>query len=154
MHPFAKISITLITLPLLVACNTSAFMRGNELKDKDWNRGFDSNCPLPHYKAIQWMEEEGRRFLRFTLNDGDKGGCVTDRKARNNAPYWERAEVAQMGLLSRDRVYTIEATLRIVEGFRGRGENFFQIHGYDKTCKGAYPPITVRFDNRYSETQC
>ena len=147
-----KIYLFTLGALLLSGCNTSAFMRGNALKDDDWNTSFTSNCPLPHFDSIHWESEGNRRYMRFTLSDGDKGGCVTDRTARHHAPYWERAELKQVGTLQKNRIYTIDTTLRFVEGFSGNRENFFQIHAYNKNCKQAYPPIMIKFDKSHTNT--
>lgn len=144
--------LSLVAILLCSGCNTSAFMRGNTLQDEDWNIPFTSNCPLPHYDSIHWVSESDQRYMRFTLSDGDKGGCVTDRKARHHAPYWERAELKQVGALRKNKSYTIDAKLRFVEGFSGHRESFFQIHAYNKNCKQAYPPIMIKFDKKHTNT--
>ena len=120
------------------------------MKDKDWNTCFLSNCALPQSDPIRWIDEN-RRFLRFTLSDKDRGGCPTDRVARHSAPYWERAELRQSGFLKKGKLYSINTSLRFVEGFNGRRETFFQIHAYNNACKQAYPPIMMKFDNAYSD---
>ena len=73
---------------------------------------------------MRWVSEN-RRFVRFTLSDKDKGGCVTDKVARHRAPYWERAELKQDGTLRKNTSFSIDATLRFVEGFSGDRETFF-----------------------------
>ncbi len=137
---------------LLNACNSVDPHLGNSVKDKDWNTRFTSNCPLPQHDSIQWVSESNRRFMRFTLSDGDKGGCVTDRTVRHHAPYWERAELKQVGKLKKNKSYTIDATLRFVEGFGSHRENFFQIHAYSGGCKQAYPPVMIKFDKTHTNT--
>ena len=152
---FTNLSRLLVAVPLfLCGClvNTSEFMRGNSLQDDDWNTSFTSNCPLPHGDSIQWVSQSEKRFMRFTLADGDKGGCVNDRTARHRAPYWERAELKQVGTLRKNKIYTIDAKLRFVEGFSGERESFFQIHAYNKGCKQAYPPIMIKFDSTHTNT--
>jgi len=139
------------SLLLLGSCNSNGFLLGDSVKDKDWNTRFLSNCPLPHRDSIRWISEN-RRFLRFTLSDKDKGGCSTDRTARHSAPYWERAELKQAKPLRKNKSYSIDATLRFVEGFSGKREPFFQIHAYNKSCKQAYPPIMIKFDNTHTDT--
>ena len=145
--------VFLLTASLLLnACNSTGLQLGESVQDKDWNARFSSNCPLPHHDSIYWVSESNRRYMRFTLSDGDKGGCPTDRTARHHAPYWERAELKQVGTLRNNKSYTIDATLRFVEGFSGLRENFFQIHAYNNDCKQAYPPITIKFDNTHTNT--
>ncbi len=145
--------IFLLTLSLLLnGCNSTGLQLGGLVKDKDWNTSFSSNCPLPQYDSIHWISENNRRYARFTLSDKDKGGCSTDRVARHSAPYWERAELKQDGALKKNKFYTIDATLRFVEGFSGERETFFQLHAYNKSCKQAYPPIMLKFDNTRTDT--
>ena len=137
---------------LLTACSSMTFQSGNPVKDKDWNTRFRSNCPLPHYDSIRWVSENNQRFARFTLSNGDKGGCINDKVARHSAMYWERAELRQDGMLRKGRAYTIDARLRFVEGFSGEKETFFQVHAYNRNCKQAYPPIMIKFDNAFTDT--
>ena len=129
---------------------STGLQRGDSVQDQDWNTRFTSNCPLPHHDAIKWVSESNRRYVRFSLSDGDKGGCSTDRTARHSAPYWERAELRQVGTLRKNKSYTINATLRFVEGFSGQRESFFQIHAANKKCKQAYPPIMMKFDKTHT----
>lgn len=148
----SKLIIMLTASLLITACNSIGTRVGDSFKDDDWNTRFTSNCPLPQGDSIQWMTESDQRFMRFSLSDGDKGGCITDKTARHSAPYWERAELKQVGKLKKNKSYVIDARLRFVEGFNGHRENFFQIHAYNNSCKQAYPPITIKFDNTYSDS--
>ena len=84
---------------ILSGCQTTgghvfeaAYSRTNHTDD-DWNLTFYENCSIPDRDSIKWMEEDKNKFIRFQLRDKDYGGCSTDRTKRNNAPYWERAEV-------------------------------------------------------------
>ena len=43
-------------------------------KDRDWNVSFFENCDMPEYSSTEWVEEDGERFLRFTLKNGQVGG--------------------------------------------------------------------------------
>lgn len=137
---------------LLYSCNSTGLQLGDSVQDQDWNTRFTSNCKLPHYDSINWVSESDRRYMRFSLSDGDKGGCPTDRTARHHAPYWERVELRQVGMLNKSKSYTIDATLRFVEGFSGQRESFFQIHAYNNKCKQAYPPIMIKFDKTHTRT--
>jgi len=137
---------------LLAGCGYTSLKVGELLSDTDWNTRFSNNCGMPSFNSVRWVTEGDRRFLRFTLRDKDKGGCSTDRIARHSAPYWERAELKQVGTLKRNKQYTIDTTLRFAEGFGGERETFFQLHAYDKSCKQAYPPIMLKFDNTRRHT--
>jgi len=152
MRLVRKQFLLLILSLLLNGCSSTGFQAGDSFKDKDWNTRFSSNCPLPRYDSIRWMSENNRRYVRFTLSDKDKGGCSTDKIARHNAPYWERAELKQAGSLGNNKLYAIDVTLRFVEGFSSDRETFFQIHAYNKNCKQAYPPIMLKFDNKHTDT--
>jgi len=149
MSLIGKKQFLLTVLLLLSSCDSGDFRTGNIVSDSDWNTRFLSNCPLPYRDSIRWVSEN-RRFVRFTLSDNDKGGCITDKVARHRAPYWERAELKQVGVLRKNKSYSINATLRFVEGFSGDRESFFQIHAYDKNCTHAYPPLMLRFDKTHS----
>lgn len=115
-------------------------------KDRDWNVMFYENCALPEYSSTEWIEEEGERFLRFTLKNGQVGGCGSDNRARHGAPWWERAEVKQTSGLERDRNYSLTFRVRFVKGFDNDREGFIQLHQSVEGCRtGAL--IIVRFSN-------
>lgn len=104
-------------------------------KDRDWNVTFYENCDLPAYSSTQWVMEEGERFLRFTLKNGQVGGCSTDNRARHRAPWWERAEMKQTETLEQNRDYRLTFRVRFVKGFNTEREGFFQIHQYLSDCR-------------------
>ena len=114
-------------------------------KDRDWNVSFYENCDLPEYSSTEWVREGGERFLRFTLKDGQVGGCSNDNRARHRAPYWERAEAKQTNTLEQDRDYTLTFMLRFVKGFEGGREGFMQLHQYVSECRVG-PRIMLKFD--------
>lgn len=103
--------------------------------DSDWNVTFFENCDLPEYSSTRWLQEEGERFLRFTLKNGQVGGCDSDNRQRNGAPFWERAEVKQTTTLERDRDYSLSYRVRFVKGFDKDRENFLQLHQYAAGCR-------------------
>ena len=104
-------------------------------KDRDWNVEFYENCDMPEYHSAQWIEEDGERFLRFTLKNGQVGGCATDNRARSRAPWWERAEVKQVNGLERDRNYSLTFRVRFVKGFDNDREAFIQLHQSVEGCR-------------------
>ena len=127
-------------------------------KDRDWNVEFYDNCGLPEYSSVDWVEEGGERFLRFTLKDGQVGGCRSDNRARSRAPWWERAEVKQTTGLERDRNYSLTFRVRFVKGFNNDREGFIQVHQSVKGCRtgalvivrfskgvlvGSFPPVRI-----------
>lgn len=117
----------------------------NAVSDSDWNISFYDNCGMPSRNSTQWLKEDGNRFIRFTLNDKDKGNCSTDGFSRDGAPYWERAELKQSNRLYFNKKYELTFQARFIEGFLGDKENFFQIHAHDPSCRQARPPVMLKF---------
>ena len=139
----------IIALLILTGCQTTGryiFPQGGygNYKDKDWNETFYADNKLPSRNSIEWISEEGNKFLRFRLKDKDKGWSKSDRKVRHLAPYWERAELKQRNALNKNNLYEIDFLVRFVEGFNGNRENFFQIHQYNSGCS-APPVIMLKF---------
>lgn len=120
--------------------------------DNDWNVSLYANCTLPRTEdgvsAGSGIAIDGDRKLLMTLQAGQIGGCSTDNMARHNAPYWERAELRQRGHMSLGRAYSISFEATFQEGFTGRQETFFQIHGWNGNCT-AYPPLMLFFSGGY-----
>ena len=112
--------------------------------DNDWNVSFYENCELPEYSSTQWIEEEGERFLRFTLKNGQVGGCRSDNRARHQAPWWERAEVKQTNGVEQDRDYSLTYRVRFVKGFDWDREGFLQLHQSNSGCR-LRPLILMKF---------
>lgn len=113
-------------------------------QDRDWNVAFYENCQLPEYSSTQWVEEAGERFLRFTLKNGQVGGCGSDNRVRHGAPYWERAELKQTTTLERNRDYRLTYRVRFVKGFDQDGEDFLQIHQSVDGCRVG-PRVMLKF---------
>ena len=109
---------------------------------------FEKNCKVPK-GSIKTIKIDGEKYTQFTLKDKDKGGCSTDKKSRSGAPYWERAELAQRNTLSKNKIHEISFKVKIVEGFKGERETFFQIHNYNKSAKSVYPSIMLKFDDGF-----
>lgn len=132
-------------LALMLATSVNA----QTFKDKDWSTAAYANCGLPKkvgsQKAIGWTKVGSDRKLAFILSPGQVGTCSTDNRARHGAPYWERAEVKQKSLLSMGRLSRISFEATFLEGFVGRDEAFFQIHGWADKCP-AYPPFMFKMD--------
>ncbi|MDE0028873.1 MAG: heparin lyase I family protein [Deltaproteobacteria bacterium] len=117
-------------------------------KDRDWNVMFYENCDLPEYSSTQWIQEEGERFLRFTLKNGQVGGCGSDNRSRSRAPYWERAEIKQTTTLEKDHDYSLTYKVRFVKGFDNDREDFLQLHQSVSGCRGG-PLVMVKFSDGY-----
>ncbi len=114
---------------------TYSYSKGLSYKDKDWNIYFYDNCGLPSNNNLNWIKEKNNKFLRFQLSDKQIGKCSSDNKIRNGAPYWERTELKQKGILKKNTSYEIKFKARLVDGFQNDYEYFFQIHGYSsKKC--------------------
>ena len=105
---------------------------------------FEKNCKVPKgsIKIIKINEE---KYIQFTLKDKDKGGCSTDTNSRHGYPYWERAEYAQVNTLSKKKNHEINFKVKILKGFLGQRETFFQIHNYNKNLLTVYPSIMLKF---------
>ncbi len=96
-------------------------------------------------KPAKVVRVSNDRKLAFTLHEGQTGGCSTDNMSRHGAPFWERAEYRQDGYLKLGRAYEISFSVIFQEGFSGKDETFFQIHGWNGECK-AKPPLMVHMD--------
>ena len=104
-----------------------------------------SGCGYPK-NSVKKLTIEGEKYIQFTLKDKQKGCSDTDKKPRHGFPYWERAELAQTNTLSKKKVHEISFKVKITKGFNGIGENFFQIHNYNKNLMAVYPSIMLKFD--------
>ena len=111
--------------------------------DTDWDLMFYDNCGMPQDDSMEWIEKNGKKFIRFRLRDKDYGGCASDRVARHRAPYWERAELKQSTFLSFNKKYQLKFKVRFVQGFIGQRESFWQMHASGNSCR-AGPPIMIK----------
>jgi len=143
-----KISLLFLIMVILSGCQTSTrFVEtstgyGN-YNDKDWNESFYDNCRLPK-NSLEKIEENGNKFLRFKLKNGQKGRCKSDRiSGRGNAPYQERAELRQRINFKTNSTYEITFKIRFIEGFEGSRETFFQVHQWQNDCQVG-PPIMLQ----------
>tara|TARA_Y100001970_G_scaffold250182_1_gene321618 strand:+ start:1200 stop:2102 length:903 start_codon:yes stop_codon:yes gene_type:complete len=105
---------------------------------------FEKNCKVPK-GSIKIIKINGEKYNQFTLKDKDKGGCSTDAKSRHGYPYWERVEYAQVNTLSKKKNHEINFKVKILKGFLGQRETFFQIHNYNKNLLAVYPSIMLKF---------
>lgn len=113
-----------------------------------FSENFYSNCPVPS-GSIGSIKTESEKFTLFKLNNGEVGGCSTDRKSRHGAPFWERVELAQRGTLSKNKTHEIEFKIKILEGMTEDRETFFQIHNYrDNDSKNFYPSLMLKFSQQ------
>ena len=128
--------ILLIIIVFLAGCKTSSdmissagyFDTGSKTtyQDKDWNVEFYENCDLPDSSSIRWVTEGKETFLRFTLKNGQVGGCSSDG---TRDPYRERAEMKQASTLMKgDTDYVLTFRARFVKGFTYNRESYLQIH--------------------------
>ena len=114
--------------------------------DKDWNLDFYSNCGMPKSNSVKWIKGKNNNFIRFQLENKNYGKCSTDKKPRHGAPYWERAELKQKTILSRNKQYQLSFNIRFVEGFLMLEETFFQMHSYSSLCNTG-PPLMLKISN-------
>lgn len=123
-------------------------------QDKDWSHKFYGDCGLPE-NSVNWVTDDTTKFLRFSLKDGQKGFCSSDRQNRGGAPYWERAElISGTGpkskfVLRPVNKYHIKLRVRFVEGFTGDRESIFQLK---QKCgsKGYCPPMFMLRSTGYA----
>jgi len=78
------------------------------------------------------------------LKNGQVGGCSTDHKSRNRAPYWERAEIKQAHTMARGVDYSLTFRARFLKGWRYHRESFLQIHQNVPGCRVG-PLIKLEF---------
>ncbi|RVT84056.1 hypothetical protein DXV76_10160 [Rhodobacteraceae bacterium CCMM004] len=127
------------------ATTTSAGQR--DYTDTDWTVTLHDNCglPVPSSRAVhadrqgsvRWTTVGKDRQLIFHLRRGDRGRCRSDDRPRHGAPFWERAELRQIGALDPLRRHRISLTAKFADGFIGRRETFLQIHGWTGDCPSA-----------------
>ena len=127
-----KLFVTLFTT-LFCLTSSVGYSEGEKFKDIDWNMTFFDNCGFSSTSGdkqnLRWMEENENKFLRFTLHNKQVGKCRSDTKERNGAPYWERAELKQVGTFKKKSTYEINYKFRLIEGYNNK-EIIFQIHGF------------------------
>ncbi len=111
-------------------------------KDTDWNFGIRSY----EQQDVKWTKENDNRFLEFKLDGGRIGNGATDAQNRHGAPFWERNEFVGEQRMGRNKSYSVSFQFRIVQGFKGERETFFQVHSWDNHCP-VYPQIMLKFDN-------
>ena len=127
--------IVIFLLNFFLLNPTYSYPKGLYYKDRDWNKYFYDNCGFPSNKNLSWVKENNNKFLRFQLGDKQIGKCSSDKKVRNGAPYWERAELKQKDIFKKNTSYEVKFKARLIEGFQNDYEYFFQIHGYSsKNC--------------------
>ncbi|WP_371155156.1 hypothetical protein [Jannaschia sp. 2305UL9-9] len=137
-----------LTLSCLVflfsaAFGTSAEAGRRQYSDTDWNVILLDNCGMPVPSArsgepsVEWFAQAGDRKLKFVLDPGDVGRCSSDSRRRHGAPYWERAELRQLKMMSYDAPFEIRFSAQFLEGFTNGRETFFQLHGWTHACTAA-----------------
>ena len=127
--------IVIFLLNSFLLNSTYSYSKGLYYKDRDWNKYFYDNCGFPSNKNLSWVKENNNKFLRFQVGDKQIVKCSSDKKVRNGAPYWERAELKQKDIFKKNTSYEVKFKARLIEGFQNDYEYFFQIHGYSsKNC--------------------
>lgn len=137
-------------ITILNGCQTTGSVGGYNfgragISDSDWNLRFYDNCGFGNNLKI--MNENNNKFYRFTLKNKDVGRCRSDRQARHGAPFWERAELkSTIGFTSPNKFYELTFDVRIVKGFTGDRETFWQLHAGSKHCKTS-PILMLKFSS-------
>jgi hypothetical protein len=125
---YAGLLATVMTLPAAAQMYT----------DTDWSEPFKTSCGFPRADNAQWVERKGDQYIRFNLREGDVGNCPTDQRKSGKFQTRERAELAQKTKWMRlGESYDIRFETIFEQGFNGRGEIFFQIHGFNQGCNAA-----------------
>ena len=106
-----------------------------------------SSCGFPK-NSVKKLSIEGKKYIQFTLKDKQKGCSATDRKPRHGSPYWERVEYAQVNTLSKKKNNEINFKVKILKGFLGQRETFFQIHNYNENFMSVYPSLMFKFHTK------
>lgn len=156
MKQCQKINIIYFTIIICFIFNINeTFAKGEIYSDKDWNVKFFNGCGFPSENGkkqnLKILNEIDNKFLRFFLYNQQIGTCGSvDRKPRNKAPYWERAELSQLGKLNKNEKYDISFHFRLIQGFTNKSENIFQIHGYN-TPKCSKPILMLKFVGKYNK---
>ncbi len=139
--------VLIFTLLIFLLMPSESMASGKRFKDRDWTVATIDNCGFPAptgpNQSVSWVKLNEERMLQFTLREGERGKCPTDNKARNRAPYWERAEVRQDSKMKLGKVQKITFDAVFVEGFVGDRETFFQIHSWNNGCP-AYPLVMMK----------
>jgi len=135
-----------LALLAVLFCTIQPIGHANAVGDSDWNISFYDSCGMPSRNSTRWLTEDDNKFIRFTLNNKDIGGCSTDNGWSWGFPYRERAELKQSSRLYSNRKYELTFEARFIEGFVGGRETFFQIHAWEKPCR-AQPPIMLKYSN-------
>jgi len=109
-------------------------------------QAFFDNCGLPNAESLQVLELNDDTVFTFKLAHNDVGLCSSDKRKRHSAPYWERAELKQTAILERNKQYQLDFSFKILQGFNGSRETFFQLHNYKKGCKTS-PAAMLKADD-------
>jgi hypothetical protein len=127
-------------IPFLFLVST-AYAGTTYHKDSDWNFGLQSY----HRQDVKWASEKDNKFLEFRLEGGTAGHGSGDNVKRHGAPFWERNEYTGESRMGRNNPYSVSFQFRIVKGFNGNRETFFQVHSWDQSCP-LYPQLMMKFD--------
>jgi hypothetical protein len=132
----------ILTLATLMLSFTSAYAYQDSYKDSDWNVPMWTHNDFLHGQDIEWVNYKGDKALQFTL-EGGKPGIPYDAKKKANGPMFaERNELHSKRY--NNGLTVVEFQFRMLGGFKGRHESFFQIHTHNKRCnKEAKPPFML-----------
>lgn len=113
--------------------------RAKRFQDSDWNTILEENCPSNQKDRTQTSRERENSFIRITLNSGDKGHCIGDKRASAtgktygasnavyNAPFLEREEVVLLSKISKNKKYKLVFNVRFYEWGGIADEEFFTL---------------------------
>jgi hypothetical protein len=127
---------------LVIADDDHAPSGARRYTDSDWNVSFVRACgPLKSAPYLQFNDDNGDRFARFTLSSDDTAGqCNVDRKKKLT-----RAEIRSIERMSQGNSYKFSARVRFPDGVRG-DVIFMQVHANKPECPHR-PPVKLRIMN-------
>ena len=140
------------TLALIISCFAiaSAHAGGigdNKYKDSDWNTSmYNWDNDYLHGQDIEWVKYNGDQALQFTLEGGKPGIRDDDSPTRWGAKFRERNELFSDFFDRSDHIIAFK--FKMLEGFNGRREKFFQIHTWNDYCaeiqgRKVYPTLML-----------
>ena len=128
-----KISLAVIVSYFAIASAHAGGIGDNGFKDTDWGVPmYNWDNDYKHGQDIKWVKYNGDQALQFTLEGGKPGIADDDRPTERGALFRERNEL-HSDYFNRDD-HIINFKFKMIQGFNGRKETFFQIHSYNSYC--------------------
>jgi len=104
---------------------------------------FQAICSMPKGALVASRNGDDSHYL-FSIDNKDIGGCLEDKKADSKAPWWERADLVQIGHIDVTKPQIVKFDARFLDGFVGKQESFFQIQNNNPACP-AEPSLMIKW---------